>query len=362
MLRFSRFVAVVFFLLALPASATENVSHDLYQKYCASCHGRKGEGSSTMSGGMNPPPRVFTDPAGLVDLTRERMIKSVREGRPGTAMSGWSRVLTDAQIEGVVDYIQDRLMPSVRSEKASPGRRLYAQNCSVCHGDRGDTAVWAQSGLNPAPRDFTSERARRELSLERMLFSVRYGRPETAMPAWSGRLTEEEILAVVNYVRDAIIFKGGGEVAETLEPKGAPVAGTPVTGAVAEAGVVDSLDLAAMREPMPQGLQGDPDWGMRFYLANCSVCHGKAGDGRGPRSEFIDPKPRNFRHPASQHKYNRPRLFDVIAKGVVRSEMPAWDKVLTPQEIANVGEYVFLSFISPGHREELDRLKNDSKP
>lgn len=335
-------VAVILSLSVFSASATEISPHEQYQKYCASCHGRKGEGSSTISGGMEPPPRKFNDATGLVDLTRERMIKSVRDGRPGTAMSSWSRILTDAQIEGVVDYIQDRLMPSIRSEKASQGRRLFAQNCSVCHGDSGDTAVWAQSGLTPPPRNFTDDKTRQELSLERMLFSVRFGRPETAMPAWSGRLSEEEIVAVVHYIRDAFMFREGEKPVE----KGAQNGGG---GAVlSEEEKEGYLDPAAMQDPMPQNLKGDSEWGMRFYLANCSTCHGKNGDGRGPRSEFIEPKPRNFRHSASQHKYNRPRLFEMISKGAVRSEMPAWEKVLSPQEIANVGEYVFLTFIKPG--------------
>ncbi|MBF0603573.1 MAG: c-type cytochrome [Nitrospirae bacterium] len=351
MLHFFFSVAVIYFLSIFSVSATEKPPHELYQKYCASCHGQKGEGSSTISGGMNPPPRKFNDASGLVELTRERMIKSVRDGRPGTAMSSWSRILTETQIEGVVDYIQDRLMPSIRSENASLGRRLFAQNCSVCHGDSGDTAVWAQSGLNPPPRNFTDDKARQELSLERMLFSVRFGRPETAMPAWSGRLSEEEIVAVVHYIRGAFMFQEGEKSAEKGAEKGESGA------ALSEEEKEGSLDLVAMREPMPQSLKGDAEWGMRFYLANCSVCHGKNGDGRGPRAEFIEPKPRNFRHPASQHKYNRPRLFEVISKGVVRSEMPAWEKVLSPQEIANVAEYVFLSFIKPGHNEELKKME-----
>ncbi|MBF0421160.1 MAG: c-type cytochrome [Magnetococcales bacterium] len=355
MLSFFIFVGFVFLQPFLSAWATEPSPQELYQKYCASCHGRKGEGSTTLSAGMDPPPRKFTDPSGLVELTRDRMIQSIRNGRPGTAMSGWDRILTEAQIMGVVDYIQDRLMPSVRSANASPGRRLFAQHCSVCHGDSGETAVWAQSGLNPSPRNFTNDKARQELSLERMLFSVRFGRPETAMPAWSGRLTDTEIQEVVHYIRNAFMFPGG----EKLQVKESDTVGKG--NVLLEEENEGSLNLEAMREPMPQNLTGDPEWGMRFYLANCSTCHGKNGDGRGPRSEFIEPKPRNFRHPSSQHKYNRPRLFEAIAKGEVRSEMPAWEKVLSPQEIANVGEYVFLTFIKPGHDQKPEKPGTDDK-
>jgi mono/diheme cytochrome c family protein len=97
----------------------------------------------------------------------------------------------------------------------------------------------------------------------------------------------------------------------------------------------------------PDGLQGDVDSGMAFYIANCSTCHGVYGDGKGPRAYFILPKPRDFQHPAARHGLDRARLYTAIAEGTRGTEMPAWDKVLTPQEIANVAEYVYRAFIAP---------------
>ena len=76
------------------------------------------------------------------------------------------------------------------------------------------------------------------------------------------------------------------------------------------------------------------------------TCHGKDGDGRGPRAYFINPKPRNFLHAGSRAELNRPELYEHIGEGVRGTEMPAWDKVLTPQQIADVAEYVFRQFIS----------------
>jgi mono/diheme cytochrome c family protein len=101
----------------------------------------------------------------------------------------------------------------------------------------------------------------------------------------------------------------------------------------------------------PNGLRADYHAGMAFYIANCSTCHGVEGDGKGPRAYFILPKPRDFRHPGSRHELDRARLFKSIAEGTRGSEMPAWDKVLTPQEIANVAEYVYQAFILPEARQ-----------
>ena len=40
-----------------------------------------------------------------------------------------------------------------------------------------------------------------------------------------------------------------------------------------------------------------------------------------------------------------PRNF--IGKGKLGTEMPAWEKVLEPQQIADLSEYVFTAFIHP---------------
>ena len=44
---------------------------------------------------------------------------------------------------------------------------------------------------------------------------------------------------------------------------------------------------------------------------------------------------------------NRVELFEMISVGKPGTEMPAWNKVLSPQEIANVTEFVFQRFIQP---------------
>jgi mono/diheme cytochrome c family protein len=41
-------------------------------------------------------------------------------------------------------------------------------------------------------------------------------------------------------------------------------------------------------------------------------------------------------------------LFATISQGKLGTEMPAWNKVLNQQEIANVAEFVFQKYIQPG--------------
>ncbi|MEO5349323.1 MAG: c-type cytochrome [Magnetococcus sp. YQC-3] len=333
-----------------PGNANAFAGH--YKKYCSVCHGKGGDGKSSAAQGMTPPPTDFTSSDALVGLTRERMLQSVSEGRPHTAMTAWKGVLTPEEIAGVVDYIRTTLMLASRAQDATQGRRLYARRCSVCHGDRGDVAVWARGGLVPPPRDFTTESARRELTQARMIFSISYGRPETAMPSWLGRLTAEEIEMVTSYIREAFMFPGGEEKNPSPKDKKETKSGHD-HGAATEAKSHeqhnhDHYDAADMRLPLPKGLVGDTAWGEKFYQKNCVACHGEKGDGKGPRADFVYPKPRDFLHPSSRHKLNRAHLFEVISKGTRGTEMPAWGKVLTEQEIANLAEYLFRTFISSG--------------
>lgn len=342
--RWSLLVAVLFCAPVAQGAVAEGGNPpglENYQKYCAVCHGAKGSGGNLT--GMVPPPTDFTSPRVLVNLTREGMIKSVREGKAGTAMVGWDKVMSEQEIGQVVDYVRDRLMMAAGGKDTSLGRRVFATNCSVCHGDKGDTAIWARSGLSPAPRNFTTEQARKELSRERVVFSITYGRPETAMPAWGERLSKEEIEAAADYVINTFLFPVGRPKPES------PAAGSPGTAGGHQH---EHYDLADMGRPLPHGLAGNLAMGEAFYKDNCATCHGENGDGQGKRADFIYPKPRNFRHPAAQHKFNRSHLFEVISKGMPATEMPAWERVLTRQEIANVAEYVFQSFIRPGLEAE----------
>ena len=103
-----------------------------------------------------------------------------------------------------------------------------------------------------------------------------------------------------------------------------------------------------MSLPVPNGLKGDLAWGRTFYMANCFACHGVTGEGDGPRAYFNIPRPRNFTSEAARQVLNRPRIFDSITKGRSGTVMPAWGKVLTPQQIAGLTEFVFQAFIQPG--------------
>lgn len=300
----------------------------LYHNYCSVCHGDRGDGRSRARNSLVPPPRDFTTPQSIEQLTRERMIASVTEGRPGTAMVAWKSQLSALEIEAIVDYIRGTFMTPHAAANLSEGQRVYVRNCVRCHGDQG------QGGGEANAADLRSPSAAERLTRERMLGAVSQGVPERKMPGYKQTLSAEEIAAVVDYVRVQFMMPAihghSGTRAHT---------GRDTQPVVLPAAVVD------MAAALPRGLNGNAGRGGRFYQANCATCHGAKGDGQGPRAYFIRPKPRNFLDASVAQTYNRPFLFAAISAGKLGTEMPAWSKVLTDQQIADVAEYVYRSFI-----------------
>jgi len=387
---------------ASPQSSKDQTSKDtveLYLKNCSVCHGEKGDAQTRTRSGLSPAPRDFTTAEAAMELTRERMIKAVTNGVPGTAMVAHKDRLSESQIAALVDYVRAKFMrvPVAEQtglpESVSLGEKIYTKNCAVCHGDKGNTAYWAKNGLNPPPKDFTSPLAQSQLTRDRMIHSVTHGRPGTGMMPFSKRLSGDEIKAVVRFIRfkfmgvDPDKDTGAAPLAQlgeharpvdtamvdTLQTD-SPSAGIPgvdmplsaarpgtanphqmaeppqFSGASSSMGMPGAMTggheiKVDMDAPIPHKLKADVNWGRQFFMKNCFTCHGVKGDGKGPRAYFNRPPPRNFTSSASRQILNRTRIFDGITNGRVGSVMPAWGKVLSEQEIANLTEFVFQAFI-----------------
>lgn len=347
-------------LLCTQAQAeTSAIKPDLiFHNYCSVCHGDKGDGNSHAESSMVPPPANFTLQKTARKLTRKRMIHSVTKGRPGTAMVAWEDQLNAKEIAGVVDYIREFFMPPVGAGDTSRGKKLYAQTCSVCHGDHGRSAKWGGNLLRSRPRNFTTEASRRELSRERMINSVTHGVPGTPMVAFGTQLSAGEIADIVDYIREVFMHSKTPSGISGTHAYGEPAAkGTTAKAPTfSDMGVINRRLLpknenllltksADMSAGLPDNLQGNAKVGHLMYIQNCVQCHGIKGNGEGPRAYFIFPRPRNFTSKSSRKHFNRPALYHSISKGKLGTEMPAWGVAMTPQQIANISEYVFQTFI-----------------
>ena len=107
-------VFLLLFFLSLPQSFADPVDsetgRDIFFKHCKACHGTKGDGKTFAANVLNPPPKNFTAEKSKQQLTKSRMIRSVTNGRKGTAMMPWESRLTAQEIQAVVEYIRKELM------------------------------------------------------------------------------------------------------------------------------------------------------------------------------------------------------------------------------------------------------------
>jgi mono/diheme cytochrome c family protein len=90
--------------------------------------------------------------------------------------------------------------------------------------------------------------------------------------------------------------------------------------------------------------------GRPLYLNNCAPCHGTGGEGDGPLAREYDPPPTNLVAPGFRVSQ---RELDVVlgiphySSRLIKErattgnrEMPAWNDILTEQEIDDVVAYV----------------------
>ena len=222
------------------------------------------------------------------------------------------------------------------ADESIDAERIYQESCSVCHGDDGRGAVWGQASLSMPPRNFRTAESRQELTRERMIASVIAGRPGTPMPGFGTQLSIPEVMAVVDWVRGEFMTP---EESRPASPQGPRLPGNTEYGPIGQ---------PQPQQVLPEDFAGDPGSGALLYAENCVACHGANGGGDGPRAYFIFPKPRNFRDPATRDYLSRRNLYNGIKFGVVGKEMPAWGKVLSDGQIADLTEYVYRQFIAAG--------------
>lgn len=123
----------------------------LYAAHCAQCHGEQGEGRREGNA------TALNNQDFLAVASDELLMRTIAEGRPGTAMTAWTRPqggpLTDGQIGDVVAFLRSwQTVPprpvrsGVVAGNATRGAELYAINCANCHGREGRGDL----GMGPA--------------------------------------------------------------------------------------------------------------------------------------------------------------------------------------------------------------------
>ncbi len=86
--------------------------------------------------------------------------------------------------------------------------------------------------------------------------------------------------------------------------------------------------------------------GQQLFAINCAECHGKQGDGQGPRAAVLTKPPTDFTDPVWRAGAQPQAVFSAIHLGVPGTAMPAWP-AFTEQETWDLVAYV-LSLANQG--------------
>jgi mono/diheme cytochrome c family protein len=85
-------------------ASPQEVGKKIYTTSCASCHGDKGDGNGVVGATLNPKPRNFISDPFKNGSDLENVKKSIKNGLPGTLMSGYG-YLSEKDRSEVAKYV-----------------------------------------------------------------------------------------------------------------------------------------------------------------------------------------------------------------------------------------------------------------
>ncbi len=189
---------------SISGSGNREEGSRLFGNYCAGCHGPKGEGDGPAAAGLRPKPANLA----AHRYTDDQVVSVLWNGVAGSAMPAWRDQPLD-RIAHLVTAVQSLGRPTAPAD-ADAGRpalqgrpdndlgaRVYAANCSQCHGERGGGDGFSAASLRVAPANFQQQQP----SLDYALRAIASGVEGTPMAPWTSRIKEDELLAVAHYVR-----------------------------------------------------------------------------------------------------------------------------------------------------------------
>lgn len=252
-----------------PASTPD--ASGLFQQYCSSCHGERVPAAATVSEARD----------------------IIASGGPHQTMPVWGDILTPQQLDALIQY-------TLQGSQGAPlelGGRLFAENCSPCHGDFGE------GGPNPTrPGDIIAPISSAEYLQTRddatLRAVIRQGQPDFGMSpfgtGFGGPLDDDDIDAIVTFLRS-------WEASPPVELP--PEVAAPQVEAT----------------------------GAEIYAEVCAQCHGPSGEGNiGP----------SLKDTAFQTANSDEAIFNTINLGHSATAMIGWGDILTADQIRQLVGFI----------------------
>lgn len=138
--------------------------------------------------------------------------------------SGGSTVILERDGKRYEVDVASKTVREIGPAEAEPASALFQKDCAGCHGPGGKGV----SALRTP--DFTNPILQRSLSSQEILNTIRNGKDNGRMPAWSGKLSDAQINSLATYIR-SFGGTGGG-----LSTSSGPAQETAATSGVYEPG------------------------------------------------------------------------------------------------------------------------------
>jgi len=252
-----------------------------------------------------------------------------------------------------------RAPDAIKTDLLEKGKQVYFKRCVWCHGVKGAGDGPAAERLFTRPRNFLSGNFKirttdsGELPLDESLIeTVKNGLPGSAMPAWGEFLKEDEIVAVVNFVKTLVEdrdFNDAEDEEVTIMEFGTNPWNT--TG------------------PYHLGIPQDAiDTGKEIFIKNkCFECHGGEGRGDGNPTMKDDwgfpivaadwTQCWNWRG-SRRDPYNPFNVVRTVSTGLNGTPMPNFKDKLSIEDRWNLA--AFVNSLCP--RKKIDKLTNKPIP
>jgi cytochrome c oxidase cbb3-type subunit 3 len=164
--------------------AAQQIGQRLFDDNCAACHGRAAKGNQPLGA------PDLTDPDWLYGGDGAAITASIHDGRAGV-MPPWAS-LGEANVKNLAQYVLSLSGSPHDATTAAAAQPLFA-TCAACHGadGKGNPALGA-----PNLTDHIWLHGGRVADIETTINNGRQGH----MPAWSPRLSDEQIHVLAAYV------------------------------------------------------------------------------------------------------------------------------------------------------------------
>ena len=283
---------------------------DIYNFRCYFCHGYSGDARTLTTTFVNPPPRDFTSTE-LGTMSRNQMIQAVTSGKPGSAMTGFTRVLSSQEISAVVDFIRVEFMKNKQpnthyhtSQNGWPDHQRYAVAFAFANGEIPVDKPW---------EELTEQQVK-----GKQLFLT---------------------TCITCHDRSRVVEEGGIWEKQSISFPRNNYSHTQID-AMSSASIYAKHDIS----PEISSFSVEASTGKALWLDNCAFCHGADGSGQNWIGSFLDPFPRDLRDPQFMAFMTRDLLIQRIENGLINTSMPAWKNVLDREQIGYIVSYIAEAF------------------